>query len=57
MSFLSDAEIVVEALEKYFQESVSAEQPVINQEPLEQIIDLLHKCAIIGTCATKPSNT
>ena len=23
----------------------------------EEIKDLLHKCAIIGTCDTKPSNT
>lgn len=47
MSFLSDAEIVVEALEKYFQESVSAQQPVINQEPLEQIIEKLNLDAYI----------
>lgn len=47
MSFLSDAEIVVEALEKYFRESVSAQQPVINQEPLEQIIEKLNLDAYI----------
>jgi len=47
MSFLSDAEIVVQALEKYFQESVSAEKPVINQEPLEQIINKLNLGAYI----------
>lgn len=42
MSFLSDAEIVIEALEKYYRESVSNQQPVINQEPLEQIIEKLN---------------
>ena len=47
MSFLSDAEIVIEALEKYYRESVSSQQPVINQEPLEQIIEKLNLDAYI----------
>lgn len=38
MSFLSDAEIVIKALNNYYQESVSGEKPVINQVPLEKII-------------------
>ena len=37
MSFLSDAEIVISALEKYYQESVSGQKPVINQVPLETL--------------------
>ena len=38
MSFLSDNEIVADALNAYYQESVSARPPVINQEPIEQIV-------------------
>jgi hypothetical protein len=38
MSFLSDAEIVITALEKYYQESISKKKPVINQVPLEKLI-------------------
>ena len=38
MSFLSDAEIVITALEKYYQESISKTKPVINQIPLEKLI-------------------
>jgi len=38
MSFLSDAEIVISALEKYYQESISKKKPVINQVPLETLI-------------------
>jgi L-2,4-diaminobutyrate decarboxylase len=38
MSFLSDAEIVITALEKYYQESISRQKPVIRQVPLETLI-------------------
>ena len=38
MSFLSDVEIVITALEKYYQESISRQKPVINQIPLETLI-------------------
>lgn len=37
MSFLSDAEIVITALEKYYQESISRQKPVIHQAPLETL--------------------
>ena len=38
MAFLSDNQIVADALEAYDRESVSGRPPVINQEPLEQIV-------------------
>ena len=38
MSFLADAEIVIAALENYYQESISRKKPVINQVPLETLI-------------------
>jgi hypothetical protein len=38
MSFLSDAEIVINALENYYQESISKKKPVINQVPMETLI-------------------
>ena len=38
MSFISDAEIVITALEKYHQESISRQKPVIHQVPLETLI-------------------
>lgn len=38
MSFLSDAEIVITALENYYQDSISRKKPVINQAPLETLI-------------------
>ena len=38
MSFLSDGAIVAEALDRYEQDAVAARAPVINQQPLEQII-------------------
>jgi L-2,4-diaminobutyrate decarboxylase len=41
MSFLSDAEIVITALEKYYQESVSRQKPVIHQIPLEKLVSEL----------------
>jgi L-2,4-diaminobutyrate decarboxylase len=36
--FLSDAEIITQALNEYYQESIAAKKPVIHQEPLEKII-------------------
>jgi L-2,4-diaminobutyrate decarboxylase len=48
MSFLSDAEIVITALEKYYQESISKKKPVINQVPLEKLISDLDLSAHIG---------
>jgi L-2,4-diaminobutyrate decarboxylase len=47
MSFLSDAEIVINALEKYYQESVSRQKPVIHQPPLETLISDLDLNAYI----------
>jgi L-2,4-diaminobutyrate decarboxylase len=38
MSFLSDAETVITALENYYRESISRQKPVINQIPLETLI-------------------
>jgi len=38
MSFLSDAEMVINALENYYQESISKKKPVINQIPMETLI-------------------
>ncbi|MGD2037577.1 MAG: pyridoxal-dependent decarboxylase [Desulfobacterales bacterium] len=38
MPFLSDAEIVINALENYYRESISRKKPVINQGPLETLI-------------------
>ncbi|MDX1708304.1 MAG: pyridoxal-dependent decarboxylase [Desulfobacterales bacterium] len=37
MSFLSDAQIVISALEKYHQECISRQKPVIHQPPLEAL--------------------
>ncbi len=47
MSFLSDAEIVITALEKYHQESISRKKPVIRQEPLETLVSDLDLSAHI----------
>jgi L-2,4-diaminobutyrate decarboxylase len=47
MSFLSDAEIVITALEKYYIESISKQKPVINQIPLETLISDLDLSARI----------
>ncbi|MCP4348321.1 MAG: aminotransferase class V-fold PLP-dependent enzyme [Desulfobacterales bacterium] len=38
MSFLSHAEIVIKALNDYYQESLSGEKRVINQIPLEKLV-------------------
>ena len=38
MSFLSDAKIVTHELNEFFQDSITSKRPVINQQPLEQII-------------------
>lgn len=38
MSFLADAEIIISALHEYYQESVSGEQPVIDQIPIGKLI-------------------
>jgi L-2,4-diaminobutyrate decarboxylase len=47
MSFLTDAEIVTNALNAYYQESVSAQKPVIHQESLANIIADLDLAAYI----------
>jgi len=39
MSFLSDAEIVIKALNDYFNETVSAKKPVIHQAPMGDLIN------------------
>ncbi|OEU64385.1 MAG: hypothetical protein BBJ57_08615 [Desulfobacterales bacterium PC51MH44] len=41
MSFLSNAEIVIKALNDYYQQSISREKPVIDQVPLGKIIAAL----------------
>jgi L-2,4-diaminobutyrate decarboxylase len=38
MSFLTDAEIIIQALQEYYQQSLAREVPVIDQHPLEQLI-------------------
>ena len=38
MSFLSDTEIVAQALDDYYQQSKSGEEPAIDQAPMEDII-------------------
>jgi len=38
MSFLTDAEIVIQALDNYHQESKAGEKPVINQMPLAKLV-------------------
>ena len=38
MPFLSDAQIIINALDEYYRESTSAEKPAITQQPLEKII-------------------
>ena len=48
MSFLSDAEIVITALENYYQESISKQKPVINQVPLEKLISDLDLSAYVA---------
>ena len=39
MSFLSNAEIVIKALNDYYQESISRKKPVIDQVPIGKIIN------------------
>ena len=48
MSFLSDAQIVITALEKYHQESISRQKPVIHQPPLEALASDLDLSAYIS---------
>ena len=38
MPFLSDAKIIIEALNDYYQQAISREKPVIDQAPLEKLI-------------------
>jgi L-2,4-diaminobutyrate decarboxylase len=38
MTFLQDARILINALDEYYRDSVSAEKPAIAQQPLEKII-------------------
>ena len=49
MSFLSDAKIIVNALNDYYQQSISRERPVINQPPIEKIINDLELASLIDT--------
>lgn len=49
MSFLSDSQIVTEALDTYFNESVAAIKPVIHQEPLANLIDDLELATAVKT--------
>jgi L-2,4-diaminobutyrate decarboxylase len=41
MPFLSDAQIIINALDEYYRESISAEKPAITQQPLAKIISEL----------------
>ena len=41
MSFISDAEIVTGVLNTFYEDSISGRRPVINQEPLEEIVGRL----------------
>jgi len=41
MSFLADAELTVQALYEYYEESCEAQQPVLQQKPLGQVIEQL----------------
>ena len=49
MSFLSDAKIIINALNDYYQQSISREKPVIDQIPMEKIINDLELASLIGT--------
>ena len=49
MSFLADAKIVINALNDYYQQSISRESPVIDQIPIEQIINDLELASYIST--------
>ncbi len=49
MSFISDAETVVNALNKYCKESKSSKKPVINLQPLEEIIEELDLASYVKT--------
>ncbi len=42
MPFFTDIELVARALDDYYQESLAADKPVINQEPLGQVIEKLN---------------
>ena len=48
MSFLSDAKIIINALNDYYQQSISRERPVIDQIPMEKIINDLELASHIG---------
>ncbi len=49
MSFLTDAELVIKALNEYYNESINNTRPVINQQPLEKIIQELGLASSIKT--------
>lgn len=49
MSFLADAEIIVKALNDYYHQSISRENPVINQVPLEKVIRELELATYVNT--------
>ena len=48
MSFLSNAKIIVNALNHYYQQSISREKPVIDQIPIEKIINDLELASYIS---------
>ena len=49
MSFVSDAKIIVNALNNYYQQSISRDGPVIDQTSLEKIIKKLELASLIDT--------
>lgn len=49
MSFLSNAKIIVTALNEYHQQSISRKKPVIDQIPIEKIINDLELSSFIRT--------
>lgn len=48
MSFLSNAKIIINALNDYYQQSISRERPVIDQIPMEKIINDLELASHIS---------
>ncbi len=48
MSFLSDAKLIINALNDYYQESISKQKPVIAQAPMEKLITDLELAAHVS---------
>ena len=48
MSFRSDAEIIIKALDDYYQHSIAGEGPVIRQPPMGELIADLELAALVS---------